>query len=126
MRKEYKVIIDDKDTIRWYFKNQLHNDNGPAVIYANGNGYWYLNGEQFSEHEFNNRKNIVLGIENKCCTHQTPDFDWTNYDEDSDTIVAKTIEEYKVLIDSEGTTRHYLNGELHNQNGAAIVGGMVS
>lgn len=33
--------------------DKRHRENGPAIIFANGNKYWSLNGEELSEAEFN-------------------------------------------------------------------------
>lgn len=33
--------IEDLHSKRHYVNNQYHNDNGPAVIWNNGNKYWY-------------------------------------------------------------------------------------
>jgi hypothetical protein len=37
---------------------ELHNENGPALIYSNGNGFWFLNGEEHTEEEFDIEMNI--------------------------------------------------------------------
>ena len=31
----------------------MHRENGPAVEYANGNKYWFLNGKAYYEADFN-------------------------------------------------------------------------
>lgn len=51
--KEYKVLVDDEGTIRWYKNGKLHRKDGPAVEYADGRQYWYINGELITEEEFN-------------------------------------------------------------------------
>lgn len=33
-----------KNSIRYYEKGKLHNDDGPAVIYTNGDKAWYIKG----------------------------------------------------------------------------------
>ena len=45
----YKVVVDKYGTIRWYHNNQLHNENGPAIIYADGTQVWYINGKRHNE-----------------------------------------------------------------------------
>jgi hypothetical protein len=38
--------IDDYDNKKWYNdKGELHNTNGPAIIWNNGDKYWLINGE---------------------------------------------------------------------------------
>jgi hypothetical protein len=73
--EKYTVKIDDEGSIRWYKKSKLHRLGGPAVEYADGskawyqkgnlhrldgpaveyvNGYeiWYIDGEEYSQDEF--------------------------------------------------------------------------
>jgi hypothetical protein len=37
--------IDTLGTKRWYKNNQFHREDGPAIIYYNGDQHWYLNGQ---------------------------------------------------------------------------------
>ena len=37
----------------WYQDGNLHRTNGPAIECANGLKFWYLNGKEYSEEEFN-------------------------------------------------------------------------
>ena len=54
--KTYRVTVDNKGTKRWYNEQgQLHNEHGPAVEWADGTKWWYLNGEYFTEAQFNAR-----------------------------------------------------------------------
>lgn len=42
----YEVTVDAAGTKRWYNKKgQLHNEHGPAVEYANGSKFWYVEEE---------------------------------------------------------------------------------
>jgi hypothetical protein len=43
--KTYKVTVDSDKTTRWYLKNKLHREDGPAIECANGTKSWYLNGQ---------------------------------------------------------------------------------
>jgi hypothetical protein len=45
--EKYTVEVDEEGTIRWYKlgTNKLHRTDGPAVEYANGDKYWYIEGE---------------------------------------------------------------------------------
>ena len=47
--KTYKVTVDEDKTIRWYLKNKLHREDGPAVECADGTKYWYINGQRHRE-----------------------------------------------------------------------------
>jgi len=48
--KTYKVTVDDSKTIRWYnSKDQYHREDGPAVEWADGAKYWYINGKHHRE-----------------------------------------------------------------------------
>lgn len=54
--KTYKVIVYRDGAIAWYNeKDELHREEGAAVEYANGDKCWYINGEELTEEEFNNR-----------------------------------------------------------------------
>jgi len=38
--------VDREGDIHWYNEEgQAHKEDGPAVIWANGNRYWFLNGD---------------------------------------------------------------------------------
>jgi hypothetical protein len=41
----------------WYLNDELHREDGPAVEYPDGSKEWYLNGKELTEEEFNNRLN---------------------------------------------------------------------
>ena len=50
MAKEmtYRVEIANGGQF-WYHNDQLHNEQGPAVVLVSGTKYWYLNGELHRE-----------------------------------------------------------------------------
>ena len=39
------LIIEDDGTTGWYKDDKLHREDGPAVVYSNGDKVWALNGE---------------------------------------------------------------------------------
>jgi hypothetical protein len=45
------VIWPDGGQEHW-INDQLHNPNGPAIVWANGYKEYYINGEELSEAEF--------------------------------------------------------------------------
>ena len=50
---EYKVEVDDFDTIRWInTEGKYHGEHGSAVICADGSQEYYLNGERLSKEQF--------------------------------------------------------------------------
>ena len=55
---KYIIKIDNKYLVsrRWHFKNKLHREDGPAVEWADGSKWWYLNGKYLTEAEYNARK----------------------------------------------------------------------
>jgi cytoplasmic iron level regulating protein YaaA (DUF328/UPF0246 family) len=60
--KTYKVTVDEKGTIKWYNeKGKLHREDGPAIEFWDGDKYWYLNGKQLTEEEFNNQNKPCIG-----------------------------------------------------------------
>ena len=41
-----QLKIDEEGNRRWTnFRGQLHREDGPAIIYADGVAFWYRNGE---------------------------------------------------------------------------------
>ena len=42
---EYVVVISPNGTKHWYFEDEPHRINGPAVEYLDGEKYWCFNGE---------------------------------------------------------------------------------
>ena len=45
-------IISDDGTKTWYLHDQLHREDGPAIVYSDGYKAWYINGEQFTEENY--------------------------------------------------------------------------
>jgi len=46
--KKYYVTVDEEGTTRWYKDAKctvLHRENGPAIEYADGDKFWYQNGQ---------------------------------------------------------------------------------
>ena len=58
------LIIDEYGTKLYYLNDKLHNDNGPAIECANGDKYWYLNGEELTEEEFINKTSKKIEKDN--------------------------------------------------------------
>ena len=58
------LIIDEYGTKLYYLNDKLHNDNGPAIERANGDKYWYLNGEELTEEEFINKTSKKIEKDN--------------------------------------------------------------
>ena len=61
--KEYKVEVRENGTRYWFINDKLHREDGPAIEYANGGNYWYIEGEELTEEEFNNRNKVELTLE---------------------------------------------------------------
>ena len=47
--KTYIVKVDDGGNKFWYFNDQYHREDGPAVEYSDGSKEWYLNGKYHRE-----------------------------------------------------------------------------
>ena len=46
----------------WWLNGERHREDGPACDYPNGSKIWYLNGEEYSEQEhevLTKRKNLI-------------------------------------------------------------------
>ena len=42
---EYKVKVYDTHTVWYNLEGKYHRENGPAIEWADGRKYWYINGE---------------------------------------------------------------------------------
>ena len=60
---EYKVLHHSDGTQYWFVGDKLHNEHGPASVYADGTKFWYIKGEQITEEEFNSRNKEDLKLE---------------------------------------------------------------
>ena len=62
---EYTVTVDGYGTKSWYLNDKLHREDGPAIEWADGTKYWYLNGVELTEKEFNarNKCNKIVTID---------------------------------------------------------------
>ena len=56
--QEYSVIVCDKCKI-WIQNDKLHRMDGPAIESSNGSKFWYIDGVEYTEDEFNNLKFAV-------------------------------------------------------------------
>ena len=54
---EYIVKIDEFGDKSWYRNGKYHREDGPAVELANGDKYWYIEGMEYTEKEFNKKMN---------------------------------------------------------------------
>ena len=57
---EYTVKVYPSGYKEWYFNGQLHREDGPALEWANGSKYWFLNGEEVTEEEHKRRTSKVI------------------------------------------------------------------
>ena len=55
LNNEPVMETDGYGNKRWYLNDQLHREDGPAIEYANGAEYWYLNDEEVTEEEHKKR-----------------------------------------------------------------------
>ena len=52
-RDDGPAVVFADNTKQWYQNGQLHRPDGPAVEWADGNKFWYINGRMMTEEEFN-------------------------------------------------------------------------
>ena len=45
-------VEDSFGTVRYYSKGVLHREDGPAIVYPNGNKWYYINDCLMEEQEF--------------------------------------------------------------------------
>jgi len=57
--EEYKVKVSANGDREWYQNGMRHRLDGPAIDDADGYKEWYIDGEELTEEEFNNRNNKV-------------------------------------------------------------------
>jgi hypothetical protein len=49
----------------WYLNGQLHREDGPAIECTDGYKTWWINGKKLTEEEFNSRTQPIKDILNK-------------------------------------------------------------
>ena len=97
MRKE----TDSYGTICYYNDlNQLHREDGPAIEYADGSKYWYLNGQNHRE----GGPAIEHADGTKC---------WYRNDQSH-------REDGPAIEEADGEKHWYRNDQLHREDGPAI------
>ena len=58
-REDGPAIISPNGTKLWYQNDQCHRTDGPAIMWPDGRKWWYLNDRPLTEAEFNQRvKNV--------------------------------------------------------------------
>ena len=62
-KNPYYTEINSNGDKCWYFDGNLHRVDGPAIEYSNGYKYWYLNGIEYTEIEYNTETNKTNMIE---------------------------------------------------------------
>jgi hypothetical protein len=53
-REDGPAAIFANGTQVWFLNNQRHRTDGPAIIWTNGGQEWWLNGKEYTEQEFEN------------------------------------------------------------------------
>jgi len=57
--KTYEVRVYDNSTKEWFLNGKRHREDGPAIEFADGNKYWYLNNTKYTEAEWKAKLNPV-------------------------------------------------------------------
>ena len=52
-REDGPAVVWASGTKYWYINGKLHREDGPACEYAYGSKFWYIHGVCLSEEEFN-------------------------------------------------------------------------
>ena len=106
---------------QFYYQNgKLHREDGPAVIFANGDQYYCQNGEQLSEQEFKAQK--------APCNGKTVEIEGVKY------LISVIIDSYQrskpfmnyqtleYRVYEDGTIEYRnANGKLHRDDGPAAI-----
>jgi hypothetical protein len=59
--KTYQVTVGENGDKRWYLNGKFHREDGPAIEYADGTKYWFINDQPLTEAEFNTRTKSCNG-----------------------------------------------------------------
>jgi hypothetical protein len=59
--KTYQVTVSENGDKRWYLNGKFHREDGPAIEYADGTKYWFINDQPLTEAEFNTRTKSCNG-----------------------------------------------------------------
>jgi len=62
---EYTVEVYSNGDKHWNLNGKLHREDGPAVEFANGTKYCYLNDKRLTEDQFNEAMNPTKELTNK-------------------------------------------------------------
>jgi len=73
----YQVEVDEYGTIRWLQNGKLHRLNGPAVEYASGKKYWWINDKQYCTEEEYNKK--IQELNKSSCEGKVVEIDGKKY-----------------------------------------------
>ena len=46
------IILKFDDGTYWYFNDELHREDGPAIEWNNGDGEWWLNNNEYPKEEY--------------------------------------------------------------------------
>ena len=69
--KTYQVTVGENGDKRWYLNGKFHREDGPAIEYADGTKYWFINDQPLTEAEFN--------IRTKSCNGKVVEIDGKKY-----------------------------------------------
>ena len=47
-----KIVVNEAGDRFWFTHDKIHRVGGPAIEYANGEKYWYIDGSELTESEF--------------------------------------------------------------------------
>ena len=93
-------VTDKKGTVRWYWRGQLHREDGPASEYVNGSKGWWRNGKRHRD-------------DGPAVEYANGDKEWWRNGEPhrDDGPAIEHVDGYKAW---------YRNGLLHREDGPAV------
>jgi hypothetical protein len=97
-------VEKNENFIKYYNYGKLHSNEGPAVIYSNGDKYWYQYGKI-------HRENDLPAIE-----YSSGEKRWFKYG-----ILHRDEEKGPAIIFSEKEYEFYHMGIVHRKNGPAVI-----
>ena len=58
-REDGPAVVYPGGTKLWYKYDKIHREDGPAIIYSDGNTSFYLNGNMYTQEEFEKKTKVV-------------------------------------------------------------------
>jgi hypothetical protein len=106
-REDGPALISTDGTQQWYWHGWLHRDDGPAVIEPDGTQKWYQGGELHR-----NDGPAVIEADGTQKWYQNGELHRNHF---------PFVKDDPVIIEPDGTQQWYQHGKLHRNDGPAVI-----